>query len=245
MPLIMEQPTRSFSPEKILDLWEAGRQQHELDRALTVLSAAYPGVRRQELADLTIGERDAHLLRLREAVLGAGAAGISECPQCGERVEFPLDTRTLERGEGSAKTAREIEVNGIRVRFRLPTSRDMAEAVAALDQSRGVRRLIKRCVIEPSPPEELPDETVEAVGEAMVKADPQAEIIISLGCPNCGRKWGLLFDIAHFFWTEIAAQAQRLVCEIDVLARAYGWTEREILSLPAQRRRTYLEMLAE
>ena len=78
----------------------------------------------------------------------------------------------------------------------------------------------------------------------MLKADPRAEIIISLGCPNCEKHWELLFDIAHFFWNEIAAQAQRIVYEIDALARAYGWTEREILSLPAQRRRTYLEMLA-
>src|SRR5262249_44275520 len=153
---VMEQPTRSFSPEKILDVWEAGRQQHELDRALTLLSAASPGVSRDELADLTIGERDARLLRLREAVLGAGAAGISDCPQCGENVEFPLDTRTLDRAEGSAETAREIEVNGTRVRFRLPTSRDLGDVVAAPDQSRGLRRLIERCVVAPSAPKELP-----------------------------------------------------------------------------------------
>ena len=80
--------------------------------------------------------------------------------------------------------------------------------------------------------------------EAPPVADPQAEIIISLGCPNCGKHWELIFDVAHFFWNEIAAQAQRLVYEIDALARAYGWTEREILALPVQRRRTYLEMLA-
>ncbi len=241
----MEQPTRSLSPEKILDVWEAGREQHELDRALTLLRAAYPELSRDELANLTIGERDARLLRLREVVLGAGAAGISECPECGERVEFPLDTSTLAHAPGEVtETPRETDVDGNRVRFRLPTSRDLVEVIAAPDQSRGLRRLIEWCVIEPRPPEKLPEEAVEALGRAMLKADPQAEIMFSLGCPNCGRKWELLFDIAHFFWTEIAAQAQRLVQEIDLLARAYGWTEREILSLPPQRRRTYLEMLA-
>ena len=63
----MEQPTRSLSPQKLLDVWEAGRQQHELDRALTLLAAAHPELRRDELADLTIGERDMQLLRLRMA----------------------------------------------------------------------------------------------------------------------------------------------------------------------------------
>jgi len=239
----MEQPTRPLSPEKILDVWEAGRQQHELDRALTLLTAA-SGLSRDELADLPIGERDARLLRLRKLVLGAGAAGISECPECGERVEFAIDTATIACREEVTETAREIEVNGTRVQFRLPTSRDLAEVVAAPDESQSLRRLLKRCVIRLNSASELPDEIVEALGAAMLQADPQSEIIISLGCPNCGRQWELLFDIAHFLWHEVAAQAQRLVCEIDVLARAYGWTEREILSLPAQRRRTYLEMLA-
>ena len=177
-------------------------------------------------------------------MFGGSAGGNSECPQCGERVEFSLDTRTLADAREFAEPAREIEVNGTSVRFRLPTSRDLAEVATASDQSRSVRRLIDRCVIEPRLPEELSDDVVEALSQAMAKADPQAEIIISLGCPNCGKHWELIFDVAHFFWNEIAAQAQRLVYEIDALARAYGWTEREILALPVQRRRTYLEMLA-
>jgi predicted RNA-binding Zn-ribbon protein involved in translation (DUF1610 family) len=244
MPSIMEQPTRSLSPETILDVWEAGRQQHELDRALTLLAAAHPELSRDELADLTIGERDAQLLRLRMAMFGGSAAGTSECPQCGERVEFSLDTRTLADSGEFAASAREIQLNGTCVRFRLPTSRDLAEAVAAPDQSSGVRRLIEQCVIEPRLPEELSSDVVEALSRAMANADPRAEIIISLGCPNCGKHWELLFDIGDFFWNEIAAHARRLVYEIDALARGYGWTEREILSLPVQRRRTYVEMLA-
>ena len=79
----MEQPTRSLSPQKLLDVWEAGRQQHELDRALTLLGAAHPELRRDELADLTIGERDMQLLRLRMAMFGGSAGGSSECSQCG------------------------------------------------------------------------------------------------------------------------------------------------------------------
>jgi len=243
MPSIMEQLTRSLSPETILDVWEAGRQQHDLDRALMLLAAAHPELSRDELADLTIGERDAQLLRVRMAMFGGSAGGTSECPQCRERVEFSLDTRTLADTGKFAEPAREIKVNRTCVRFRLPTSRDLAEAVMAPDQSCGVRRLIERCVIEPRLPEELSDDFVEALSHAMAKADPLAEIIISLGCPNCGKHWELLFDIGDFFWNEITAQAHRLVYEIDALARAYGWTEREILNLPAQRRRTYLEML--
>lgn len=240
----MEQSTRSLSPQTILDVWEAGRQQHELDRALTLLAAAHPELSREQLADLTVGERDAQLLRLRIAMFGGSAGGTSECPQCAERVEFSLDTRALADAERFEESVREIEINGSSVRFRLPTTRDLAEAVTAQDQSGGVRRLIEQCVIEPGLPDELSEDIIAALSDAMVKADPKAEIIISLGCPNCAKHWELLFDVAHFLWIEIATHAQRLVHEIDALARAYGWTEREILSLSAQRRRIYLELLA-
>jgi hypothetical protein len=240
----MEEPMQSLSPEKILAVWEAGQQQHELDRALTLLATGPQGLGRDELADLTIGERDARLLQLRTLVLGPFATGFAECPQCGERVEFRIDIATLAQPKELAATPDEIDLDGTRIRFRLPTSHDLAEVVAAPDEAQGLRRLIERCVIEPGSPNELPNEIVEALSQAMLEADPQAEIIISLSCPGCGRRWELLFDIAQFFWNEIAAQARRLLREIDALARAYGWTEREILSLPAQRRQTYLELAA-
>ena len=297
-----------LSAEKILDLWETGRPQHALDRALTILTAASPGASRDLLADLSIGERDARLLQLRALLFGSRAEGFAECPRCSERVEFPLDTARFTTGgapawpsEGRASARpvssfgqHEIEVNGTRLRFRLPNSRDLAEAITASDHKDALQRLISRCVLQIQSPNEAPSsshpeprrrrgtsqpvenhtsleletpapdvrsfgalrqpqddsdrtlspEIVEALSRAMLEADPEAEIMFRLTCPACAHEWELLFDVAEFFWTEISAQAQRLLREIDALARAYGWTEREILNLPAQRRQTYLEMLA-
>jgi hypothetical protein len=237
----MEQ--QPFSPEKILALWETGRPQHELDRALTLLAAASPGLSREELASLTIGERDARLLRLRTLVLGASANGFAQCPECAERVEFPIDTAALAQPKEVSARPLEIVANGTRVRFRLPNSRDLAEVVAAPDARQALRSLVELCVISPPSPNELPNKTVNALSAAMLEADPQAEIALVLECPSCGHRWQALFDIADFFWNELAAIARRLLREIDVLARAYGWSEREILRLPARRRQTYLELI--
>jgi hypothetical protein len=259
----MEIPMQRLSAEKILAVWEAGRLQHALDRALTILAAASPEASREALAELTIGERDARLLQLRALVLGAHAEGFAECPRCSERVEFPLDTEAFTpRPEGRAPTrpdsSEELEINGRTIRFRLPTSRDLAQVVAASNSAQGLRHLVTSCIFTPNDSDshddghpgyhdrerELPDKTIAAIGEAMLEADPRAEIQFRVICPACAHEWALIFDIAEFFWTELSAQAQRLLREIDTLARAYGWTEREILSLPAQRRQTYLEMLA-
>jgi hypothetical protein len=46
-------------------------------------------------------------------------------------------------------------------------------------------------------------------------------------------------------WTELRAHARRLLREVDVLARAYGWTEPDVLALDERRRAAYLELAAE
>lgn len=246
----MEQPVHRLSAEKILAVWEAGQPQHPLDRALTILAAASPGASRDQLADLSVGERDARLLQLRARVFGAHAEGFAECPECAARIEFPVDTAAFTqppKGRTSASPVKasaehEIELAGKRVRFRLPNSRDLADVVTAPDNTQALHCLIERCIFPHDG--DLPNDALEAVGRVMLTADPQSEITLDLTCPACGHRWELLFDIAEFFWAEISARAQRLLREIDALARAYGWTEREILDLPARRRQSYLELVA-
>ena len=59
----------------------------------------------------------------------------------------------------------------------------------------------------------------------------------------CGAVWDALFDAGEFLWNEVAACAQRLLRQIHLLARAYGWRESEILSLSPVRREAYLELV--
>jgi len=76
------------------------------------------------------------------------------------------------------------------------------------------------------------------------EADPQAEIRLELACADCGHAWAEPFDIVDYLWAEIGDRAKRLTYEVHALASAYGWTEAEVLRLPAERRRRYLEMVA-
>ncbi|MHC1767296.1 MAG: phage baseplate protein [Verrucomicrobiia bacterium] len=243
MPATMPPSVRALSNESILAVWETGRDQHELDRALTLLAAGAPGATREQLADLSIGQRDASLLQLRTLALGPNAEGFAECSSCRERVQFPISTAQLAQREELTPAGQAIEWEGTRVHFRLPTSRDLAAVVAAPDERQALRRLIERCLIEPDPADELPDAMMAALSRAMLNADPQAETMIAFTCPSCGQEGVMVFEIAHFLWNEIAAQAQRLLGEIDALARAYGWTEGEILSLSPRRRQSYLELV--
>ncbi len=83
---------------------------------------------------------------------------------------------------------------------------------------------------------------MEEIEAFLAKTDPQAETLIDLTCPACGHGWTVALDIGSFLWTRWNALAKRLLREVHVLARAYGWREPDILALSWIRRQAYLEM---
>lgn len=240
-----------FSASDIVRLWEEGSPQHPLDRALTILVRACPEIGREMLARLTIGQRDALLLELREQAFGERMEAYAECPQCGERLEFPLSTtafRPLSGGLERVDAARfRFEEGGADVTFRLPDSRDLAAAArcAGIEEARSL--LVRRCILEADGSRgttlELPDAVITAISGRMSELDTAGDILLKLECPACRAAWQQAFDIVSFFWTEIAVHAKRLLREVHALARAYGWGEGEILSLSPERRSFYLEMI--
>jgi hypothetical protein len=248
---------RALSGPALLWAAEAGAAQHPLDRALTLLAAALPDVPRDRLAALSVGERDALLLALRERQLGAALAAYAECPRCGERLEFTLDAAALRGGTPPAVAAEAPEhvyalaVDGYALRFRLPDSRDLAAVVLGSggDPAAGQALLVRRCVLRAARdgadvgPDDLPAAVLVALAERMAEADPRAETLLDLRCPACDHAWQVLFDPGAFLWTELAVQARRLLREVHTLARAYGWREADTLALSPWRRRCYLELV--
>ncbi|HEU5135653.1 MAG TPA: hypothetical protein VFU13_10960, partial [Steroidobacteraceae bacterium] len=71
----------------IISCWEQGRRRHPLDRALLLHAAATPDADPETLADRTLGERNAALLRLRQSLFGDALKSCVECPECGEALE--------------------------------------------------------------------------------------------------------------------------------------------------------------
>jgi len=226
--------------------------QHPLDRALTVLLVAYPEATREQLASLSIGQRDSCLLALREQTFGPRLSGLASCPACREQIEFALNVQDLPLTPhiNAVEQVFELKTDTSGIHFRLPNSLDLAAIVDSQDPARARDLLARRCVFEAhyngdDLTEELPDTLISAMAAQMEVCDPLAAIDIPLDCLNCGYQWQTLFDIVSFFWTEIAAQARRLLREVHTLARYYGWREADILAMSAVRRQFYLEMGAE
>ncbi|NGZ08269.1 MAG: hypothetical protein CV088_02645 [Nitrospira sp. LK70] len=232
---------RTFSTSDILEMWEKGRPLHPLDRGLLALSTALPSLT-DDLADWPLGRRNRALFDLYCKAFGSRLHGWTSCPSCGEKIEFDLDASVLLSTQREEPGWQEMLTVG-NERFRLPTSRDLAEVMTASDARPAARRLLERCRESRLEPLVSSDATLEEVEERMASADPMADIRLVLPCPTCGHQWDGTLDIARFVWAEIESRARRLLLEVHHLARAYGWTEAETLSLPAARRAMYLEMV--
>ena len=93
--------------------------------------------------------------------------------------------------------------------------------------------LLARCVTgsDGQPAADLPAPAIAKVMSALSAADPLADVRLAVTCGECGHQWDTTFDIASFLWTEICAAVERLLGDVHVLARAYGWSEAEVLAV--------------
>jgi T4 bacteriophage base plate protein len=246
----MDTPMHRLSAEKILAVWEAGRRQHSLDRALTLLAAVSPETTRDALAELSIAERDARLLELRGNIFGSRVAAKADCPACSQSIEMNFavsKVRTVPVSELPETCA--AKFGKYEIRFRLPNSNDLAVLVRDEDIATQKRRLVQKCVLDakcssqPVAADQLPDDTVTALSERMSELDPQDDVQVALTCPQCSHRWDAPFDIASFVWSEIHAWAMRLLRDVHVLASVYGWREKDILAMSPWRRQAYLELI--
>jgi len=237
---------RPLSASELLAIWENGAGQPLLNRHLSLLSTAC-SIPVSEAAQFSMGERDIRLLLLREWHFGYQLNNVASCPACGEKVEWEMTTRQLHLQEPRPEPnlVFSLESQGYSINYRLPNSADMM----LLSPFSHSYDLIKHCITSINGQQGtldlsvLNDQIFQELDQQMAKSDPQANITFDLNCPACQHQWASFFDIMNYFWTEIDRWAKRTFQEIYLLARGFGWSENEILSLSPLRRQTYLNML--
>jgi hypothetical protein len=248
---------RALTASEQLQVWERGRRQTSARRAMLLLAAASPEISPGELAQFSIGQRDACLLTLREWMFGTQIQGIAACPECPERLELMFEVAEIRAANESEMAAPGatylLRVEDYEVQFRPPNTTDL-EAIVGCETAEAARsQLLARCALEirrgntkknaKTRAGKLPSKVVNALTEKMAQVDPQANVQLSLTCPVCRHAWSAAFDIASFLWSEINDWAQRILREIHIIASAYGWREADILEMSAERRSCYLEMI--
>jgi len=257
-----------LAPAELLSVWEHAYGRAPLERALVFLSGAFPGQSLDELLQWPLGYRDRQIARLRQGQFGRIVRSVSECPRCGEAVEFEMDLQQCFSQHAAIPAPMDLVVGGnCRLTVRPLRTADLVQL--RLRDRAAPRRLLERCLVvsgdsaEPAarraePLEtandeaDLPDadrfaslsaEDWSAISRTLEEIDPEARIEVALACPACAAEWNGTFDIAAIFWAELNAWARRTLQEVHAIASRYGWSEREILRLSPWRRRIYLGLV--
>jgi hypothetical protein len=243
-------PEARVGAAALLATWEAGLAAGSVSRALLLHAAARPAAGTAELLAVPVGERDADLYALRGALFGDRMNVRVTCRECAEEMEFDLDTQELATTSAAPSEQLTVVDGGWTVRFRLPTTGDLAAAEAA-PAGQAATVLVQRCVLaaeqngDAAPAGELPERLRQRIASAAAAADPRADITLKVTCPACGHQDTADLDIASYLWAELDAWAHGTLLDVHLLATAYGWTEPDILALSPLRRRYYLELCAD
>jgi len=204
------------------------------------------------VADLSVGDRQFLMARLAMG-LGLGENWLTVgCISCGEQFDFAINYRDIpvkESGEGYPFA--ELDTSLGPCRFRVPTGADQ-EALAQLDDGgEAIRCLISRCLVavpDQVREERRHDDIVDAfcrddftrIEAALEAVAPELAVSVQAACPACGRPHEIEVDpyraLSH-------RSGEELLRETHILASSYHWSEAEIMALPPDRRRRYLDLI--
>jgi hypothetical protein len=243
---------KPLSALDLLTIWEEGLDQPLLEKTMRLLARACSVSDHNDIGLLSIGERDARLLQLREWLFGNRLMNMAYCSKCKEPVEWETTTETLhlqQLPDTLAVRSFMLEKDDYSITFRLPNTHDISNARADMTYPADQKKLLTDCIVGISKKgkkykeKKLPDELLDALSRRMEEEDPQADIRMHIQCPACSHQWQATFDIVSFLWAEIHNWAQRMMQEVYLLARSFGWSEKDILDMSSRRRQLYLQMI--
>lgn len=218
-----------------------------------LLSLGYARLSFEDAVTLPLPWREGLLLRLRRANFGGEMRGHSHCQGCGSDNEISLacdelltafpatDALPAEAGVTAAlPSGAEARLQGLSSLDLADAAKLPAEAAALLLQERSLKSLAKDG--EARSWQQLDARDQAALSQALenLSGGLRLEVI----CPACESRENREIDLGLWLAQEVSRAAHGLLREVDALARAYGWSENDILNLSPARRRLYLEMVA-
>jgi hypothetical protein len=202
-----------------------------------------------EVASMLVHDRDLALVALRRLTYGDRLDVELACTTCEARHDVTIDLDRLVRPDEPPASVT-VEMFGHRVVARLPTAGDQVHVVdAAGDKRAHLLGCVVRSIDDRSGPFTIDD--VQALApalraeleQAIEAALPDIDLVLITTCPACEAAIEAPVQLAQIVLAELQERSRHLLREIHVIARAYHWSEREILDLAVSRRRAYLALI--
>ncbi len=218
---------------------------------------------------LLVADRQYLLLKLHQITFGDRIEANIFCawPDCAKKIDIdflvgdipiknsedkgPIYSMELSKDAGyidtHGKTQRELK-------FRLPDGEDqeIISPIVYENEAKALSLLLGRCVLNIGSLNNSEEFATNLSSKARIEIEkkmqavaPQVDLTMEVKCPECGRGFALPFDIQDFFFGELKTSQDLLYKEVHYLAYHYHWSEKEILSMTRDKRRKYIEVLAD
>jgi hypothetical protein len=244
---------KPLATDELLELWDTTSGKSMLEKSLRLLSKVYSTDNIDQVARLSIGERDARLLEIREWLFGKTLRNKANCQNCSETIEWESNSNAMhlqDFPEYFSLKNHELEKDSYYIKFRLLNSADLLNltSIEHLTEN-SYKKVISKCILSATKDNQeydinnLPESVWEALNDRMSEEDPQADIRMQLVCPNCNHSWEMNFDIGSYLWSEINVWAKKILEEVYLLAGFFRWSEKDILNMSSNRRRLYIDMI--
>lgn len=202
-----------------------------------------PGsVQPDEAPLLPLADRDLLLSEIQRDAFGDRCEADAACIACSQpyTMAFSLSAmaasqRFAEDGLEGPDAESRFRLNDIS--FRLPSSRDLADATTDEDPAAAV---LAACVVSGDPAGR--EAEIEA---AMAAAGPVLDLDLDAVCPNCGASQSPRFRISDFFQQCFVQERRFRQREIHCIATAYGWSHDSIMRLSRIDRQGFVGLICE
>jgi len=162
------------------------------------------------------------------------------CDKCQELLEIDVNIGELLVQVRTQETPEHIYCEGFC--FRRPSSQDLASVVDEMDAEAAAIKLLDECCLARPDGVKVSLSLLAQVDALLENGDPLADLRFASVCPACDNKMEVMLDPGVVLWEELQAYASNVLNQVHVLARAYGWTESEVLALSPRRRKRYLDL---
>lgn len=168
------------------------------------------------------------------------------CVACRAPFDFPLDLHALPVAPASDSYPRAI-VTTTRGRLcvRVPTGADQIRVAAAEHEAAAARLLVTLCIsscdggASGAVIDQLSVADLVVIDRTLEDLAPKLAWAAQASCPECGCDNVFAIDVAAW----LAQMADGPTADVHEIALAYGWSERDILTLTRAQRLKYLSLI--
>ena len=223
------------------------------------------------IRNLSIGDRNFLLLKIREITFGSKISAVVPCPWhgCGAKMDIDFNIEDIPVRAGSKPAQKWYTISLVRNHFTNPDSftetvemnirvpdgedQEVISPLLEINQVHASKVLLSRCISYKGDSgdsimkivDNLTSGGIHYIEQQIEELSPAVDMTIETNCPQCKRAFDVPLNIQDFFFGELKISKHMLRREVHYLAYHYHWSEQEIMSFPRDTRREYIEILGE